>query len=221
MPSTIRVWDLPTRLFHWVLAVGVIGLIATGYLGIMQWHFRLGYMVLALLLFRLVWGVIGGRWSRFGNFIYSPASLVRHLRGAGHPDHAIGHSPLGALSVFALLLILALQVLTGLTSDDAISFTGPLAPFVSSDLVDWATGYHKDVGQWLVIALVVLHVLAIAFYRVAKGQNLTTAMIGGDKTVDSDAPPPSSRDDVRMRLLALVLLAVCAAVAWWVQRLGA
>lgn len=221
MPSTIRVWDLPTRLFHWTLALSVTGLIATGYLGIMQWHFRLGYTVLALLLFRLVWGVVGGRWSRFTSFIYSPASLMRHLRGHSHPHHAVGHSPMGALSVFALLLILVLQVLTGLSSDDAISFTGPLAPFVSSDVVDWATGYHKDLGQWLVIALVVVHVLAIVFYRVAKQQNLTAAMIGGDKRVDCAPPPPSSRDDATARFAALTVLLACAAIAWWIQSLGA
>lgn len=221
MSSTIRVWDLPTRLFHWALAASVTGLIATGYLGIMQWHFRLGYTVLALLLFRLIWGVIGGHWSRFSSFVYSPGSLLRHLRGQGHPHHSVGHSPAGALSVFGLLFILALQVLTGLTSDDAIFFTGPLAPLVPGSVVDWATRYHKDWGQYLVIALLVLHVLAIVFYRVRKRQKLTAAMISGDKVVDATTVvPPASRDDRYTRLAALVVMALCSATAWWVQSLG-
>ena len=220
MRQKLRVWDLPTRLFHWALAASVLGLIASGNIGggAMEWHFRLGYAVLALLLFRLLWGCVGGRWSRFSSFIYSPASLWRHLSGRGDPGHGIGHSPLGALSVFGLLALLALQVLTGLTSDDAISFTGPLAPHVSSAVVDWATGWHKDIGQLIVIALVVLHVLAIVFYLVRKKQNLTAAMITGDKSVDTPAQP--ARDDAASRLLALVLFAGCAALAWWVRSLG-
>lgn len=113
-----RVWDLPTRLFHWALAAAVIGLIATGLGGVMEWHFRLGYAVLALLLFRLVWGFVGGRWSRFTAFVYAPGSVLAYLRGRAHPDHLIGHTPLGALSVFAVLAILALQVATGLVADD-------------------------------------------------------------------------------------------------------
>ncbi len=80
----------------------------------MEWHFRLGYAVLALLLFRLLWGFVGGRWSRFAAFVYGPRSVVAYLRGRAHPDHLIGHTPLGALSVFAVLAILAFQVATGL-----------------------------------------------------------------------------------------------------------
>jgi len=219
MRQKVRIWDLPTRLFHWALAASVIGLIVTGYVGVMQWHFRLGYGVLALLLFRLLWGFVGGRWSRFASFVYSPASLLRHLRGRGAPEHDAGHSPLGALSVFGLLALLALQVLTGLSSDDAITFTGPLAPHVSSSFVDWSTMYHKDIGQLIVIALVVLHVAAIVFYLLRRRQNLTAAMLSGDKEIVHALP--ASRDDAASRLLALVLFGLCAGVAWWVQTLAA
>ena len=222
MQLKTRVWDLPTRLFHWALAACVAGLIASGYIGgaAMNWHFRLGYAVVALLLFRLIWGFVGGRWSRFSSFIYSPASLWRYLRGRGELHHAVGHSPTGALSVFGLLLILLLQVTTGMLSDDAISFTGPLAPFAPGSWVDWSSSYHKNIGQLIVIALVVLHVLAIVFYKLVKKQALTSAMVTGNKMVAEPLVP--SRDDAMSRVLALVIFGICAgAVAGFLQWTGA
>lgn len=220
MSYPVRVWDLPTRIFHWVLAAAVVGLIVSGLVGgaAMNWHFRLGYLVLALILFRLVWGLVGGRWSRFSSFVFAPSSIVRHLRGQGDPDHGLGHSPVGALSVFGLLLVLAVQVATGLASDDAITFTGPLAPLLPGAVVDLASSYHKDVGKVIVIALVVLHVLAIVFYRVRKQQKLTAAMVTGDKLWPT--AQPSSRDDALSRLFALVVFALCVGAAGWVWSLG-
>ena len=88
MATTTRVWDLPTRLFHWSLTACVAGLAVTGYIGggTMSWHARIGYAVLTLLLFRLLWGVVGGHWSRFSSFVYSPRSMVAYLRGQAHPE---------------------------------------------------------------------------------------------------------------------------------------
>jgi cytochrome b len=217
MPHLVRVWDLPTRVFHWLLAAAVIALVATAYAGAMQWHARLGYTVFALLLFRLLWGFVGGRWSRFGSFLYAPRSVSHYLAGRAHPDHLVGHNPLGAGSVFAMLLALAAQVGTGLVSDDEIGFVGPLNRFVSSGVGLDATWYHRQVGQWLVIGLVVLHIAAIAWY-LRKRQNLVRPMIVGDKVVA--APAPSARDDGATRLLALVLIALCAAVVAWTVGLG-
>ena len=155
---TVRIWDLPTRIFHWALAVCIVALVITANVGgnAMVWHFRLGYTVLALLVFRLVWGLVGGRWSRFSAFLYSPARLLRYLRGTPHPEDGIGHTPLGALSVFVLLAVLAAQVGTGLLSDDEIAFAGPLTQYVSNAVVRLATNYHKDIGQFLVLGLVCL-----------------------------------------------------------------
>lgn len=217
---TIRVWDLPTRLFHWLLAASVIGLIVTGSVGgnWMNWHLRLGYAVLALLLFRLAWGFIGGHWSRFTRFLYAPSSLVAYLRGRGHPEHTVGHTPLGALSVFALLLILAAQVGTGLMSDDEIAFFGPLVRFVSGETVSMATDYHKDIGKVIVFALVGLHVVAIAYYKWMKKQSLVRPMVVGDKQVPVAAP--SARDTAGTRLLALVVLGLCATAVGWLVSLG-
>lgn len=218
---TVRIWDLPTRIFHWALAACIVGLVITANVGgnAMVWHFRLGYTVLALLVFRLVWGLMGGRWSRFSAFLYSPARLVQYLRGAPHPEDGIGHSPLGALSVFVLLAVLAAQVGTGLLSDDEIAFAGPLTQYVSNTVVGLATNYHKDIGQFLVLSLVGLHVLAIIFYVRVRKQQLVRPMLDGDKTLPAAAAP--SRDDALSRIAALVVLAMSAGVAWWVSSLAA
>ena len=215
-----RVWDLPTRVFHWALTVAVIGQLATGFGGVMEWHFRIGYTVLSLLLFRVIWGFIGGRWSRFAAFAYSPGSVMNYLRGRAHPDHLIGHTPLGAFSVFALLAILALQVATGLVADDEVMAAGPLTRFVSGATVSLATGWHTTSGKWIVIALVSLHVLAVLFYVAIKRHRLVRTMISGDKLVTDGRAAPS-RDDAASRLLALLVFAACAAFAAWIASLRA
>lgn len=218
---TVRIWDLPTRIFHWALAVCVPALIVSAKVGgnAMQWHMRLGHVVLALLLFRLVWGLVGGRWSRFAAFLYSPAQLLRYLRGAARPEDGIGHSPLGALSVFAMLAVLAAQVGSGLMSDDEIAFAGALAHRVPNALVEWASFYHGEIGQYLVFALVGLHLLAIVFYVRVRKQRLVGPMIGGDKLLDAPAPP--ARDDAMSRLAALLLLAASGALSRWLWSLAA
>jgi cytochrome b len=221
MPHRVRVWDLPTRLFHWLLVLSVIGLVITGHVGgnAMDWHARIGYAVFALLLFRIVWGFIGGHWSRFRSFAYGPGSVRAYLGGRSHPDHLIGHSPLGAGSVFAMLLVLLAQVATGLVGDDEIAFTGPLNRFVSTAAGLRATWYHKEVGQWLLVGLVVLHVAAIAWYLRRRRQNLVRPMIVGDKVLAE--PARASRDDLASRGVALAVLAACATLVAWVVRTGA
>ncbi len=219
MHKLVRIWDLPTRLFHWLLVLCVLGLVTTAQLGAMNWHFRLGYVVLGLLTFRILWGLVGGHWSRFATFIYSPASLWRYLRGQGDPSHAIGHTPTGALSVFALLLLLLAQGATGLVSDDEIASSGPLSHRVSGQLVSLATWYHRDVGKWVLIVLVCLHIGAILYYLWRKRQNLIRPMFSGDKLVPHTVQP--ARDDLRARLLALILLLLSAGGVALLLALGA
>ncbi len=216
----VRVWDLPTRFFHWALVACAIGLAITGTVGgnAMVWHFRFGYTVLALLLFRIVWGLVGGRWSRFGAFIYAPQSVISYLKGRGKPEHGVGHSPIGAGSVFAMLGFLVAQVGTGLLSDDEIAFAGPLTRFVSNATVSLTTNYHKNIGKWVLLALVVLHIAAIIYYLRRK-HNLVGAMLHGDKELVAPAPP--SRDDTVSRVAAVLILAVCGGVAYWVSTLAA
>lgn len=215
----VRVWDLPTRIFHWALVVCVIGLAITGTVGgnAMVWHFRFGYSALALLLFRMVWGLVGGRWSRFRAFVYAPRSVLNYLKGQSQPGHGVGHSPIGAGSVFAMLFFLLAQVGTGLLSDDEIAFAGPLTRFVSNATVSLATNYHANIGQWVLLGLVLLHLAAIIFYLHRK-HNLVAAMLHGDKELVMAAP--SSRDDTVSRVAALLILAACAAVAYWVSTLA-
>ena len=210
MHHTTRVWDLPTRIFHWALVVCIIALVATGLLGgnAMLWHMRFGFAVLSLLLFRIVWGLIGGRWSRFVSFIYAPSTVLAYLKGAGKPEHSVGHNPLGAGSVFAILLFLLAQVGSGLVSDDEIATSGPLSKFVSNAVVSAATSYHKNVGKYVLLALVVLHIAAIVFYLLRKRENLVAPMIHGDKVLEHQFP--ASRDDAGSRTLAAVIFALCA-----------
>ena len=216
---TVRVWDLPTRFFHWALVLCTLGLAISGSIGgnVLVWHLRLGYTMLALLLFRVVWGLVGGRWSRFGSFVYAPQSIINYLKGRGKPEHSVGHSPLGAGSVFAILAVLIAQVGTGLLSDDEIAFSGPLTRFVSNATVGLATHYHADIGKWALLALVLLHVAAILFYLRRK-QNLVAAMLHGDKQLLVAAP--ASRDDTASRAAALLILSACAALAYWVSTLA-
>ena len=220
MSTIVRVWDLPTRIFHWTLVVCIFGLVISAQFGgeAMAWHFRLGYVMLSLLLFRIVWGLIGGHWSRFVSFLYSPAATIVYLKGPKQAEESIGHNPLGAASVFALLGFLLVQVASGLISDDEISAAGPLTKFVSGAVKSSGTFYHKDVGKLILIGLVALHIGAILMYLVKKGQNLVRPMIRGDKV--SIKAAKNSRDDWRSRTLALVLFLSCAALVAWMVRLA-
>lgn len=208
----IRIWDLPTRLFHVLLIVCVVGLVITGEVGgeVMRLHFLLGYGVLTLVLFRLVWGFVGGHWSRFVNFVPSPSQLRAYMQAARTHDAppSISHNPLGALSVLAMLVVLALQVFSGLMSDDEIAASGPWTSLVPNTWVELATAYHTEVGKVLLIALVILHVAAVLYYKRCKNEDLITAMIQGDK--EAPASTPISRDAPSSRLFALSILFACA-----------
>ncbi len=219
--QAIRVWDLPTRTFHWLLAVAVVFSVVSARIGgsAMVWHFRSGYLIFTLLAFRILWGLVGGRWSRFRAFVYAPATSWRYLLGKSRPDehHDVGHNPLGAWSVLALLGILTAQVATGLIADDEIASNGPLVKYVSSSTSAVASHWHEGWGQWLIVGLVVLHLGAIAFHALRR-QNLVAPMLHGDKQLGRDVP--ASIDQPATRLLALVLVAACAAGVALVARLG-
>lgn len=216
-----RVWDLPTRMFHWTLAAAVLALVVSAKIGgnAMLWHMRLGQLVLGLLVFRLLWGFFGGHWSRFVQFIYAPGTVLRYLRGQPRPGELldVGHSPMGSFSVFAVLAVLAVQVGTGLVADDEIATVGPLNKLVSTETGLLATSWHKSWGQWIILALAALHVLAVLTYQMRK-KDLLRPMWVGDRLL----PPgtPGSADGVRQRLLALVLALASGACVAWVVRLG-
>ncbi len=211
---TVRVWDLPTRFFHWSLAVCVAGLFITAELGgsAMVWHFRFGFTVLTLLIFRLVWGLIGGHWSRWAQLPLRPTQVIAYLKGRLATDHWVGHNPLGSWSVLALLFMLALQVTSGLISDDEIANAGPLSFWVPGRWVSWATSWHKDWGQSLIVLLVALHLAALIWYRFKKKRSLVPAMVHGDKSVSHAATP--SRDEPAQRLMALVVFLLSAGAVY-------
>lgn len=217
--QSVRVWDLPTRVFHWLLAVCVIFSIVTAKIGgnAMDWHFRSGYLICALLLFRVIWGFVGGRWSRFSSFVRWPGATWRYLRGNHRADERfdIGHNPLGAWSVLAMLAFLIAQVSTGLFADDEIASSGPLAKYVATATSQGLTWYHKRIGQWVLITLFVLHIVAVVVYY-RRGRDLVRPMISGDKLLPAGAP--AAVDTLRTRMLAAVLALACGAgVAWLVS----
>jgi cytochrome b len=200
------VWDLPLRVFHWSLVAMVTAAIITGELGgaWMPWHGRAGLAIVGLLVFRLAWGVVGSATSRFAHFTPSPASVVAYLRGRWR---GVGHNPLGALSVFALLALLSLQAATGLFGNDDIAFAGPLNHWVEDAAGSRATGWHRLLADGLFV-LLALHLAAVAFHGVVKRHRLIRPMITGLQDVEPGLPlPRPARGGGRLGLLAAVSLA--------------
>jgi cytochrome b len=210
-----RVWDLPTRLFHWLLAAMVVGAFISregGWpLAAMALRFRVRRPGAAGVQVAL--GLVGGRYARFSSFLFGPRRTLRQLRGGNAEPEVPGHSPLGALSVFALLGTLTFQAASGLFANDDIASEGPLTPLVSRATSDLLTTWHR-LDQKVILGLAILHLAAVLYYRLRKRRDLIGPMLTGDKTL---APgTPASRDDLRSRLLALALFALCAAGVWWV-----
>lgn len=190
MEKMIKVWDAPTRLFHWSLVLLFAGMWFTGEQGgdWLHYHVWCGEAIAALLLFRLIWGVIGSETARFRQFVKGPAAIRRYLRG-GEAEQP-GHNPLGGLMVVALLLVLLVQVSSGLFSSDVDSYTfdGPLAKLISSGLSEAVTGFHKLFFN-VILLLVAMHVAAIIAYRVLKKQNLVRPMLTGYQPAQGKAAP--------------------------------
>jgi cytochrome b len=199
----IRLWDLPTRLFHWILALAVAASVASGQVGgnWMDWHGRIGLLVVGLLAFRIVWGVLGSTYARFAQFFPTPGRIKAYLHGEWRGE---GHNPLGALSVFGLLGLLTAQVATGLFANDDIAFTGPLSDLVTKGLSNQLTGIHHLLTKVLYV-LVALHVGAIMFYVHAKRQNLVRPMVTGWK---EDGEGESARGGGFVAFIVALLVAV-------------
>lgn len=208
MQYRIKLWDAPTRLFHWSL-VALFGVMWwSGETGgdALRLHLLAGYGIAGLLLFRLLWGVLGSDTARFARFVRGPGAMLAYLRGS-LPEHRIpGHNPLGALMVLALLGLLGFQVGSGLFATDVDSFLwdGPLAKLINSDLSEAITGWHK-ISFKLLLAAVGLHLSAIVFYRLIKHRNLVVAMLSGWQTYASQPP--------ELRFASWKLAVLCALVA--------
>ena len=219
MNKIIRVWDLPIRVFHWLLVLCIIGSIVSVNIGgnAMEWHAYFGYSVLTLLIFRIIWGFVGSTHARFTSFFPSFKNILNYLQGKA--PSVLGHNPLGALSVFALLMVLSIQALTGLFVDDEIVFQGPLAKYVSNSTVSLLSKVHYW-NHWLIYTLITIHNAAIIYYQKFKGEDLIKPMISGDKEIDPSEEAnylPSdlgraSKDGALQRTLALALLSLIALV---------
>jgi cytochrome b len=213
----VRVWDLPTRVFHWSLLGCVAGAVASAQLGgtWMDWHPRFGAATLGLLVFRIVWGMAGPRYARFRSFLYAPRAVLAHLKAMrGSAERHAGHSPSGALSVFALLGVLAALVLSGLFSSDSISTEGALVRFASEAAVALATSIHVKL-QWLIYALVALHVAAVLAYLLIKKDDLIRPMLNGDKP---GLRAPHAADSIGVRIAGLSLMLGAVSGALWLFR---
>jgi len=206
----VRVWDLPVRLCHWALVAAVAGAFVTAKIGgnAMVWHGRLGLVILGLLVFRIVWGFVGSTHARFASFVRGPAAVLDYLKGRWQ---GVGHNPLGALSVLALLGLLGLQAGTGLFANDDIAFRGHLHALVDSSLSDRLTGLHKAFELFLIV-LVAAHVGAIAFYARVKGHNLVKPMVTG-WTEQAPTTTEAPRGGSLAAFVVATLLAVSAAWA--------
>ncbi|MEO8409242.1 MAG: cytochrome b/b6 domain-containing protein [Propionivibrio sp.] len=212
----IRVWDLPTRLFHWLLVALIAAAVISVKIGgnAMDWHGRFGLAILGLLAFRLTWGFLGSSHARFASFFPTPSSVQAYLRGEWR---GVGHNPLGAFSVFGMLALIIVQFSTGLFANDDIAFDGPLRRLVSKELSDQLTGIHKLSIKFL-IALIVLHLAAIAFYAVVKKDRLVGPMITGWKDVEAGHGESASGGGPLAFIVALLfaLAAVYAASGVWI-----
>lgn len=213
--TRIRLWDLPLRVFHWSLVLAVVCAVVTGQLGgsWMDLHGKAGLTIVGLVVFRVVWGLIGSTHARFVHFAPTPARLMAYVRGRWK---GVGHNPLGALSVFALLSLLAVQATTGLFSSDDIAFSGPLFNLVDEALANRLMSLHRQFANVL-LAFVGLHVAAIAFYVFVKKTGLVKPMVTGWKEVDDDDEPSRQGGPIAFVVALVIAVAAVWAVSGAVQ----
>lgn len=215
----VRVWDVPTRLFHWALTICVAGAILYANIGgdWMHWHFRCGYAVIALLLFRIVWGFVGPKYARFSSFPPSPRATIAHLKKS--VLQTLGHHPLAAWSIYALLVVLSVQALGGLFSRDDEKHAGALSHLISPQTSDFIADLHSA-NAWTIYTLVGLHLAAVFWYSAIKHVSIIEPMVLGDKEVEPTDPIAataaslSADDDGRVLGKAAVIFAICAALVW-------
>ncbi len=209
----IRIWDLPTRIYHWLQLALVVGALGTGFFAPEYWlsiHVWLGYGIVALLVFRLAWGFFGPEYSRFSSFIFSPKTLVAHIKAikAGKPLHFFGHNPLGALMVFALISVLALISLSGLINYGGVENLGAFAGFVDYAMGSNAGKIHLFLA-FALIAMILFHIFGVVFESKISKSSLTKSMIDGDKPVPQGEGAPSlAQKDLVPAVISIAVLGV-------------
>ncbi|MHB8919690.1 MAG: cytochrome b/b6 domain-containing protein [Halothiobacillus sp.] len=210
---TVKVWDLPTRLFHWLLVIGIFAMWFTAdVLNRLGLHMAIGYTLIGLIVFRVLWGIWGSDTARFSHFIKGPGSITSYLR---NPDTtvALGHNPLGALSVLAFLLVIIIQLGTGLFASDQIYNQGPFSDYASDKMVDLLTWIH-EINFYVLLGLIGLHLAAIAFYQFKKHEPLVLAMITGKRVIKEGEVVQISR----LHFAGIIVFLITAAIgmgAWY------
>lgn len=211
-PSSVRIWDLPLRITHWLLVACVVGSWATHYAGAawFTWHARCGYTALVLVVFRILWGFVGTRHARFASFVRGPRTIARFIRSQGD-GRTVGHNPLGALSVLAMLASLLVQAATGLFANDEIAASGPfygwISPVTSHRITSW---HHANTTALLV--LLALHVAAVLWHALVRRRPIVMAMITGRQHV-SQLPPEDAMDSSRGWLAAVIVVVLASLLA--------
>lgn len=207
----VRVWDLPTRLFHWTLVAGMVAMWATAELDMQDQHAQLGIAMLTLVVFRILWGIVGGRYARFASFVRGPGAVLGYLADlrAHRPTPHPGHNPLGGWSVVALIAAVAVQGSLGLFGTDDIVFEGPLYHLVSDGTAQRLTGWHQRLFN-LILLLVAVHLSAIVFYRAVLKKNLVKPMLTGR----TEGYPAATDAGPSANLRAVLVLAVAAALVY-------
>jgi cytochrome b len=213
-PTRVKLWDVPVRLVHWLMVVLMVALWGSAEWHNLVVHKVLGSVLLCLVVFRLIWGVIGSQTARFASFVRGPAAILAYVRGGKNAAPVLGHNPLGALSVLALLGLVLAQLGLGLIANDTDGTdSGPLSDYVSFEWSDWAAHAH-GLNFYLLLLFVVLHLGAIIYYRVAKRDNLVAPMVTGWKELETPAPQPKLAPWPR----AVVAAVVAAAFAYFIAR---
>jgi len=216
-PSTARilVWDFPVRFVHWAIVLLLIGLVTTGKLGAdwLIWHMRMGYAVIALVVFRVIWGFVGSRNARFAAFLFGPSRVIRYVRSfrGAHEVHA-SHNPAGGWMVVALLVALLVQAMMGLFTTDDILWGGPFSERVSKDTSDTISAVHRRFW-WVIVALSVLHIAAVLSHLMLLKDNLITPMLTGYKQLPADVA--SAEDAAASTGKAVVILTLCGLAVWY------
>lgn len=209
MKQSVRVWDFPTRFFHWSLVIGIALMFYTAKYGHMKWHLNIGLFLFGLMFFRFFWGILGSQTARFSNFIKGPKSIKRYILGKMPEHEQPGHNPLGALMVLALLGLVSLQVITGLFSPDNNTFIydGFLNHLVPSTIGNQAIKLHRLIPT-ILLGFISIHVFVVFLYLIFKRNNLITPMFTGYKKIDGTTPELKFAPKGAASILAILIIAI-------------
>lgn len=209
----ILVWDKHTRLFHWCLVIFVAFSLVTGLINdmdTMEYHMVSGYVLLALLLFRVMTGFLGGDYGNFSKFPLKPGEVIAYLKGEGH---YYGHNPIGSLMILAFFIVILTQILSGFMTSDDVFLEGPWVAFVDEEWVSWAGRIHS-VNYYLLLFLISCHVLAVSYYQKFKHHDLIPPMFTGMKNVDNRIDDQEAATVMSLRRLLITFLVACG-LSWY------